>query len=165
MNPDYIQDLVVSKCKANLVFHKLNVGWNADADVPQVQIAIEGAVLWLKFNPNRVQFPDFRNISLLYVRFNACSRYRVTPVNDHGWYADQCRFSGVAPDWGEFYEITGDTCDELDPRIWVNVDSGKLPQRHFHFYFRDEAVEVKAADFELILDGKSYEKPLEYFDV
>jgi hypothetical protein len=26
-------------------------------------------------------------------------------TNDEGWYLGQCRFSKVAPTWGEFYHV------------------------------------------------------------
>lgn len=42
------------------------------------------------------------------IRFKNCARYRFGPENDEGWYLGQCRFSGIAPDWGEFYKVNGD---------------------------------------------------------
>lgn len=95
--------------------------------------------------PNRYQFRAYETVPLITLRFEGCSQYRVTPINDHGWYGGQCRFSALAPAWGEFYEITGDTRDGLAPEPWLaGPGTGK---RHFYFYFRDEALELKAQDW------------------
>jgi hypothetical protein len=51
------------------------------------------------------------------------------------------------PEWGECYEIEGDTKDALEPVPWT-VMSGQ-GKRHYHFYLRDETLEVKAADWSL----------------
>lgn len=79
----------------------------------------------------------------MYCRFeNGCAMYRVTSVNDHGWYMGQCRFSGIAPSWGEFYEVIGETNDSVEPTPWIEMEGNG--ERHFLFYLGDEALEVKA---------------------
>ncbi len=54
----------------------------------------------------------------------------------------QCRFSGIAPSWGEFYEVIGETNDSVEPTPWIEMEGNG--ERHFLFYLRDEALEVKA---------------------
>ncbi|WP_246650078.1 hypothetical protein [Rhizobium laguerreae] len=43
------------------------------------------------------------------MRFVGCSRWRWDSTNDHEWYKvdGHGRYSGVAPRWGEFYELMG----------------------------------------------------------
>ncbi len=127
------------------VFHHLNTGWNAAPNTPNPRVALEDRDLLVTFAPNRYQFRRYEGVQDIALRFWDCSRYRVTAVNDHGWYGQHCRFSGLAPAWGEFYEITGNTRDGLDTTPWV--EAAGSGERHFHFYFRDEALEVKAGDW------------------
>lgn len=127
------------------VFHHLNTGWNADPNAPDPRIELEDRDLLVTFAPNRYQFRRYEGLEEITLQFRDCSRYRITPINDHGWYGRQCRFSSLAPAWGEFYEITGYTRDALEPTPWAEA-AGK-GDRHFHFYFRDETLEVKAGDW------------------
>ncbi|MFL4470089.1 hypothetical protein ACERZ8_09500 [Tateyamaria armeniaca] len=128
-------------------FIQLNADWNAEPNAPDLQVEQDDTSLVARFEPNRFIFPEFDRISFILVRFENCERYRITSVNDHGWYGGQCRFSGLAPAWGEFYEILGDTWDDLDATPWIELNG--LGARHFHFYFRDEALEVKAFDWSM----------------
>jgi hypothetical protein len=100
-------------------------------------------------DPTNNQFlcPEFERVSIKLVRLESCERYRITSVNDYGWYDGQCRFSGHAPTWGEFYETSGDTCYDLDATLWITTNG--FGTKHFNFYFRDEALEVKALDWSM----------------
>ncbi|MGB3178199.1 MAG: hypothetical protein WBH14_06765 [Albidovulum sp.] len=93
--------------------------------------------------------------------FSGCCRYRFTTVNDEGWYRGQCRFSHIAPDWGEFYEIEGDFMDAVRPENWIELGRAGPGIRNFLFYFRDETFECQAADWCLEADsiGRRYRKP------
>lgn len=123
-------------------FEKLNVDWNAHPNAPNPQTIATGKVLAVRFAPNTYQYRHDEDASQITLTFQECSRFRMTPVNDHGWYGGQCRFSGLAPAWGEFYEITGNTRDEMDVTPWTELPG--QGHRHFHFYFRDDTLEVKA---------------------
>jgi len=81
------------------------------------------------------------------VRFEGCSKYRITGLNDEGWHLGQCRFSRLAPAWGELYEIAGDTNDDAEQTPWIAMEGSG--SRHFHFYLRDETLEVKAQDWSM----------------
>jgi hypothetical protein len=81
------------------------------------------------------------------LRFLSCERYRLGPTNDEGWYRGQCRFSKVAPRWGEFYEVSGDLRLQECPDGWVTVGPAHRTLRHFLFYFRDETFECDAAEW------------------
>src|SRR5690348_16674343 len=95
------------------------------------------------------QFPKFHNDDIGVLRFSRCTRYRLGPTNDEGWYLGQCRFGKVAPRWGEFYEVTGDLHLEEDPSDWIEIGPHESNSRHFLFYLRDETFECDAADWTL----------------
>ncbi|MGD9919700.1 MAG: hypothetical protein AB7U46_16970 [Paenirhodobacter sp.] len=128
-------------------FTHLNFGWNAEPNAPDIQLKQEGTTLVASVRPNPYVFPEYGDVSRIAVSFFDCSKYRVTSVNDHGWYLGQCRFSKLAPSWGEFYEISGDTFDDLDATPWTPMEGAG--SHHFHFYLRDEALEVKARDWSM----------------
>ena len=130
-----------------LKFTQLNDGWNAEPNAPYLRAEPDDTSLVARFRPNQFLYPEFERVSFILVRFESCERYRITSVNDHGWYDGQCRFSGHAPAWGEFYEVSGDTRDDLDATPWITTNG--FGTRHFHFYFRDEALEVKALDWSM----------------
>ncbi len=128
-------------------FTRLNHGWNADPNVTCLWVEQNAQTLSAHMRPNPYVYHKYESIPEITVSFEGCQRYRVTPVNDHGWYGGQCRFSGLAPAWGEFYEISGDTQDDLDPTAWTPFEGAGT--RHFHFYLRDETLEVKAQDWSM----------------
>ncbi|WP_136634381.1 hypothetical protein [Pseudooceanicola onchidii] len=128
-----------------LKFIHLNTDWNAEPNAPDLRVEQDDTSLVAYFRPNPFLYPDYEGVSYILVRFVNCEKYRITNINDHGWYLSQCRFSGLAPAWGEFYEISGDTRDDLDATPWIAMNG--LGARHFHFYFRDEALEVKALNW------------------
>jgi len=74
-------------------------------------------------------------------------QYRLGPTNDEGWYLGQCRYSGSAPSWGEFYELNGDDPLLDRPSDWIKTNSSPSSNRHFLFYFRDGTFECIAADW------------------
>ena len=61
----------------------------------------------------------------------------------------QCRFSKVAPAWGEFYEVFGDLRLERCPSDWHEVGRPQPSGRHFLFYLRDSTFECDADDWSL----------------
>ncbi|KEJ87710.1 transporter associated domain-containing protein [Sulfitobacter donghicola] len=126
-------------------FTQLNIEWNAHPNDVGLKIEHNGQTLLARMRPNPYVYRQYENIPEIVVCFKGCAQYRVTPVNDHGWYGGQCRFSGLAPSWAEFYEISGDTRDDMESTPW-NLMKGS-GTRHFHFYLRDEALEVKAQDW------------------
>jgi hypothetical protein len=129
-------------------FRILNTGWNADPNAPDPQITIQDGAVRLEVRQNRVAFDAAEKVGRFRLVFEDAKRFRLTPVNDHGWYDGQCRFSDLAPAWGEFYEILGDTMDDLEPTPWRETGrSGG--ERHFHFYLRDDTFECKARGWHL----------------
>lgn len=133
------------------VFTRLSTDWSADPNAPELGIETSGAQLLASMDPNRVQYPRYAEIARICLRFAECAAYRVTPINDHAWSGGGCRFSGVAPAWGAFYEISGDCRDEMEPTPWIALDGRGA--RHFLFYLRDETLEVKAGDWEMCVSG------------
>jgi hypothetical protein len=126
-------------------FLQLNVGWNAEPNAPDPQVEVLGKDILLRFHVNPFQFKEFEEDEIGFLRFLNCVRFRLGPTNDDGWYQGQCRFSKVAPEWGEFYEITGDDTSTIGPTDWHPVSTTSTGElRHFLFYFRDNTFECVA---------------------
>lgn len=128
-------------------FRQLNEGWNAEPNAPDPRVAIEGGDVVVTFFLNPFQFPQFSAEDKGRLRFVSCLRYRLGATNDEGWFRGQCRFTGLAPRWGEFYEVEGDLRLAECPDEWVEVDRAAERSRHFLFYFRDETFECDALDW------------------
>ena len=125
-------------------FVRLNHDWNADPNVPDSK-AIEGdASVSLEFDVNAYIYDGFAEGERARLIFDDCSIYRLGATNDEGWYMGQCRFSKVAPEWGEFYELFGDTRDDQATGWRALTGAGT---RHFLFYLRDGTFECKAANW------------------
>lgn len=130
---------------AGTTFHKLNIDWNAEPNVPLPEVRIEGSDLVLSFRPNPWGFPAYENVKQIELVFTDCARYRLGLTNDEGWYRGQCRFSKLAPKWGEFYEVEGDLRLSKVPDAWTELPVEPTPQhRHYLFYFRDDTFECDA---------------------
>lgn len=128
-------------------FKQLNHGWNAEPNAPVPAISRDGAEVVLSFFLNPFQFKQFQKEDVGALRFRDCLRYRLGPTNDEGWYRGQCRYSGTAPGWGEFYELIGDDPLQDQPTDWVQVAPSPRPYRHFLFYLRDHTFECMASDW------------------
>ena len=125
-------------------FHQLNQGWNAEPYAPNPVLEVQGGDLVLRFLVNAFQFTEFREGESGMLRFTACERYRLGPTDDDGWYGGQCRFSRLAPEWGEFYLVAGDAALLDAPRDWQTLAPPSGQGRHFLFYFRDNTFECVA---------------------
>jgi hypothetical protein len=126
-------------------FLQLNLGWNAEPNAPDPQVEVLGQDIVLRFYVNPFQFEEFEEDDVGFLRFSNCVRFRLGSTNDEGWYGGQCRFSKIAPAWGEFYEIAGDDMSTIGPTDWHAVSTkstGGL--HHFLFYFRDNTFECVA---------------------
>jgi hypothetical protein len=96
-------------------FTKLNQGWNAEPNGHNPHISIEGNDLVFEFLLNDLQYLEYKKAEKGVLRFRDCWRYRLGQTNDEGWYRGQCRFSRLAPRWGEFYEVHGDLLLDVAP--------------------------------------------------
>ena len=130
-------------------FIKLSTDWNAEPNAPNPFVTISGRDLLLSFHMNAFRFPRFKEEDIGILRFSNCWRYRLGPTNDEGWYKGQCRFSKLAPGWGEFYEVSGDVLFEDCPDDWIDVGPKTSAQKHFLFYLRDNQFEVDAESWTL----------------
>jgi hypothetical protein len=112
---------------------------------------VEGTTVVLEFTANSFQYPRFTEGERLELRFAGASRYRLGPTNDEGWYRGQCRFSGLAPSWGEFFEVTGDPFLKEAPEDWHTVSGSDVSgRRHYLFYLRDDTFECIAESWSLV---------------
>ena len=126
-------------------FVRLNNGWNAEPNAPDESARVDGKDVILQFDVNPFQFREFNENEKGVLRFVNCSRFRLGGTNDEGWYIGQCRFSRLAPAWGEFYAIIGDPNSTYGPRDWVEVQYPVAQNgTHFLFYFRDRTFECVA---------------------
>ena len=130
-----------------LRFVKLNDGWNAEPNAPDPVAKLIAGAVRVCFLLNPYQFSAYSEGDWGSLTFGKCTRFRLGPTNDHGWYLGQCRYSGLAPGWGEFYEIVGPDPNRDSPTDWQTVSEDTLGTRHFLFYFRDETFECIAADW------------------
>lgn len=124
-------------------FTKLNHEWNADPNAPMPEASLAGTDLVLSFRLNTYQFPQFRASEIGYLHFHGAWRCRFGVINDEGWYLGQCRFSKLAPEWGEFYEVH----DDLRLNDWHTLRGPPKESKHYLFYFRDEEFECDASGF------------------
>ena len=126
-------------------FVKLNEGWNAEPNVPEPKVKVDGCDVLLRFFVNAFCFPEFEDGELGILRFVNCERFRLGSTNDEGWYRGQCRFSRLAPGWGEFYLVSGDSALLNSPQDWKIIQPKRNIQlKHFLFYFRDDTFECVA---------------------
>jgi hypothetical protein len=131
-----------------LRFTRLNDGWNAEPNAPEPRIWVHDTGLILGFLLNPWQFRGFTEEEQGFLGFKQVSKYRLGATNDEGWCLGQCRYSGVAPQWGQFYELTGPDAQRDAPTDW-HVVNGGTGSRHFLFYFRDQTFEVVAEDWNI----------------
>ncbi|MGY4505425.1 hypothetical protein ACVWYH_009382 [Bradyrhizobium sp. GM24.11] len=130
-----------------LSFRKLNEGWSAEPNAPSPRVTSSGHDVLLRFLLNSFRLASFAEEDEGILRFENCVRYRLGATNDEGWYRGQCRYSKLAPGWGEFYEIAGPDPHLMDPVDWKLAGGASTSSRHFLFYFRDETFECIAADW------------------
>ncbi len=129
-------------------FKQLNEGWNAEPNAPEPMINVAGSAVSLAFYLNHQAYPaEVEEVGRII--FSQCAAWRLGPTNDEGWYLGQCRYSGLAPAWGEFYELIGPDESKRDPADWRLPTKPGSGDRHFLFYFRDETFECFAADWSL----------------
>ena len=125
-------------------FFQLNAGWNAEPNAPSPSIRIVGEDLVLTFRINPYQFRDFERGESGVLRFVRCERYRLGSPDDVGWHLGRCRFSKLAPKWGEFYMVKGDNALLETVEDWQSLCPPTGRGQHFLFYFRDETFECVA---------------------
>jgi len=95
---------------------------------------------------NSRRFPIFQEEEGV-LRFSAVSKFRLGSTNDEGWYKGQCRYSKIAPNWGEFYELVGDDPVRDTPSDWTVLSGPADGEKHYLFYLRDNTFEAIARDW------------------
>jgi hypothetical protein len=129
----------------SVTFIRLNDGWNAEPNAPEPRVTVDGSDVLLRFLLNPFLYKSFEEGDEAVLRFVGAERYRLGSTNDEGWYRGRCRFSKLAPAWGEFYEVSGDTELRMAPTDWKMVGPPE-GGRHFLFYLRDETFECVARE-------------------
>jgi len=134
---------------SSLQFKRLNDGWNAEPNSPAPAVEEVGSQVQLTFflKPSERWGYDAEEGELARLTFDECARWRLGETNDEGWYLGQCRYSKIAPAWGEFYELSGLDSRRDDPTDWRFPTPSGSGERHFLFYLRDEMFECLAAEW------------------
>ena len=130
-------------------FIHLNKEWNAEPNAPHEQVELKENFISLTFYPNPWAYEGFEEGKRVEIRFYGCSRWRLGKTNDEGWFLGRCRFSKIAPKWGEFYEVKGDCLLEECPADWQIIKQ-EQGSRHFLFYLKDSTFECDAMTYEFI---------------
>lgn len=132
-------------------FVQLNEGWNADPNAPEPSVLVAGTDVSVTFFVNAFQFPEFNEGTKATLRFKNCQRFRNGPTDDEGWYMGKCRYSRLAPAWGEFYSVSGTPDLLLAPLDWIDNPHATHagPATHYLFYFKDETFECVADDWQV----------------
>ena len=125
-------------------FLRLNEDWGAEPNVPLPEVSGDEGAIYLRFYLNSWLYKA-QEWEMATIGFTDCQKWRLGPVNDEGWYLGQCRYSKIAPAWGEFYEIIGNDDRRDAPDDWSMA--GGAGERHFLFYFRDETFECLASSW------------------
>jgi hypothetical protein len=133
----------------NTEFILLNKDWNAEPNAPEENVKVQDNYLSLSFLVNPWAYTGFEEGHRSELRFYGCTKWRLGTVNDEGWYSGNCRFSNIAPAWGEFYEVIGNLLLESCPNDWHRLSNNK-ENKHFLFYLRDTTFECDADSFEFI---------------
>jgi hypothetical protein len=138
---------------ADVTFKRLNEGWNAEPNAPDPHVTVSGSMVRLTFflNPWAYKAGEDEKGRLT---FEHCSIWRLGSTNDEGWYSGQCRYSKVAPSWGEFYELLGEDELRLDATGWRELAQLTPEQRHFLFYLRDQTFECFASEWKFERGGQ-----------
>jgi hypothetical protein len=70
-------------------FIHINKTWNAEPNVPELQISVSGSSLILLFYVNPWAYEGFFEGEMIKIIFSGCGRYRIGSTNDEGWYRGQ----------------------------------------------------------------------------
>lgn len=133
---------------SDVTFIHLNPDWNAEPNAPDSRVRVVGDKVELSFdlNPWAYTAEEGERATLL---FSVVSKWRLGSTNDEGWYRGQCRYSSIAPAWGEFYELTGNDALRDRPYDWHFINRPSEDSRHFLFYLRDNTFECLAKEWSL----------------
>ncbi|MDH5395566.1 MAG: hypothetical protein OEW97_04780 [Gammaproteobacteria bacterium] len=131
-------------------FVHLNKDWNAEPNAPSEEVKVKPDYVELSFYVNPWTFEGYKEEQRAAIRFYGCSRWRLGSVNDEGWYMGQCRFSKIAPKWGEFYEVKGDLHLDECPNDWNEISQNE-GNAHYLFYLKDSMFECDADYYEYII--------------
>jgi hypothetical protein len=131
----------------SIEFIKLNKDWNAEPNSPDEKVFVERADVVLEFTVNPWAYEGFDEEERAQLIFMTCSKYRLGPTNDEGWYRGECRFGKLAPDWGEFYLVKGSLASIVEATDWVEISKNRS-ENHYLFYLRDCTFECEAKDFQ-----------------
>lgn len=136
--------------KEKLIFERLNLGWNADPNAPEVNIQISGNDVIVRFFPNTSQYSAFSEGDIAVLTFHDCLKYRYGSPNDEGFYFfGESRYRSCGVEWGNFYLVRDSNPNDPFPDTVYVSDQRHDDMKHYLFYFRDGTFECFAGDYDL----------------
>lgn len=130
-------------------FEKINIGWNADPNAPELNVTVNGADVMIEFYLNAFVYKAFSEGNKASITFHNCYLYRCGSPNDEGFFIhNESRYKKYGIDWGEFYLVhKSDWQENFPDPIQVGVFHDDL--QHYLFYFRDETFECIASSYSI----------------
>lgn len=137
-------------CK-QISFEKLNIGWNADPNTPELTVMVDGADVMIEFYLNAFVYKAFSEGDKASITFHNCYLYRCGSPNDEGFFIyNESRYKKYGIGWGEFYLVhKSDWRENFPDPIQVGVLHDDL--QHYLLYFRDETFECIASSYSIKL--------------
>lgn len=131
-------------------FEHLNADWNAEPNAPEVEIAIAGNDIVLRFFLNPFAYGRFHAGDRATLTFHDCLKYRYGAPNEEGFYVfGASRYKPFGVKWGEFYRVRGADWKSDFPDAVLVSEQPLDALSHYLFYFRDEAFECVAKSYDL----------------
>jgi hypothetical protein len=130
-------------------YKRLNIGWKAEPNAPDVWVEVKEDELRVEFYLNPFVFDNVEEGDKGELTFKNCFKFSFNSCNEEGYYLGQYRYKNDTLPWGEFYELFHDWESDFhnDFKI-LNSELDKHTLRHFLFFFRDNTLECIAKDFE-----------------
>ncbi len=91
----------------DLSFQHLNTDWNSEPNAPHVELTVEGKVLRLSFVLNPWAYNAKQGDAKGHWSFRTATAGDGMPLNVMRGFQGRAFIAEKAPEWGEFYEVTG----------------------------------------------------------
>lgn len=134
-------------------YTKINEGWNADPNSPDVELRVDNEGLMLEFYLNAFQFNEFKEGDKALVTFKGCHKFSFNAKNDESYHKGQYRYKHSELPWGEFYILDTDweTDFPQDHEVLYTLNGTEKDLKHYIFFFKDNTFECVAQSFTLEL--------------
>ena len=141
--------------KTKIKFEQLNHNWNADPNVPEVNIAVLKNDVVVEFFLNAFQYNNFCEGDRARLTFHDCLQYRCGEPNDEDFYLGHSRYKSSGVKWGEFYLVHNSNWKKDFPTSIFVSDQPHDKLKNYLFYFKDETFECIAKSYDLQIEQNS----------